>query len=71
MGSLSWTSSTFRFLDSRDLHGVLRNFLGREREGGSSLLGGLVVLVVLIVLVMLVLLVVLLVLIVLIVLVAA
>ena len=39
MGSLSWTSRTFYFLDSRDLLEVLRDFLGREREGvprGSS-----------------------------------
>jgi len=28
--SLSWTSSTFYFLDSRDLLEVLRDFLGRE-----------------------------------------
>jgi len=30
--SLSWTSRTFYFLDSRDLLEVLRDFLGRERE---------------------------------------
>ena len=34
LGSLSWTSRTFYFLDSRDLLEVLRDFLGREREGG-------------------------------------
>ncbi len=37
--SLSWTSKTFYFLDSRDLLEVLRDFLGRERGGvprGSS-----------------------------------
>ncbi len=33
--SLSWTSRTFYFLDSRDLLEVLRDFLGRERGGGS------------------------------------
>ena len=32
--SLSWTSWTFYFLDSRDLLEVLRDVLGREREGG-------------------------------------
>ena len=37
LGSLSWTSRTFYFVDSRDLLEVLRDFLGREREreGGS------------------------------------
>jgi hypothetical protein len=35
--SLSWTSRTFYFLDSRDLLEVLRDFLGRERERGGSL----------------------------------
>ena len=30
--SLSWTSRTFYFPDSRDLREVLRDFLGRERE---------------------------------------
>ena len=33
--SLSWTSRTFYFLDSRDLLEVLRDFLGRDRGGGS------------------------------------
>ncbi len=32
--SLSWTSRTFYFPDSRDLLEVLRDFLGRERWGG-------------------------------------
>ena len=32
--SLSWTSRTFYFLDSRDLLDVLRDFIGRERGGG-------------------------------------
>ena len=32
--SLSWTSRTFYFPDSRDLLEVLRDFLGRERGGG-------------------------------------
>ncbi len=34
LGSLSRTSRTFYFLDSRDLLEVLRDFLGRERGGG-------------------------------------
>ena len=33
LGSLSWTSRTFYFLDSRDLLEVLRDCLGRERGG--------------------------------------
>ena len=44
LGSLSWTSRTFYFPDSRYLLEVLRDFLGRERGGpylpdprGSSL----------------------------------
>ncbi len=37
LGSLSWTSRAFYFLDSRDLLEVLRDFLGIEREGGGSL----------------------------------
>ena len=39
LGSLSWTSRTFYFPDSRYLLEVLRDFLGRERGGvprGSS-----------------------------------
>ena len=32
--SISWTSRTFYFPDSPDLLEVLRDFLGREREGG-------------------------------------
>jgi len=34
--SLSWTSRTFYFPDSRDLREVLRDFLGRERERGGG-----------------------------------
>ena len=34
LGSVSWTSRTFYFPDSRYLLEVLRDFLGRERGGG-------------------------------------
>ncbi len=37
LGSLSWTSRTFYFPDSRYLLEVLGDFLGRERERGGSL----------------------------------